>query len=211
MPWWSRILLLSLIVLSIAVILRPSAILDIAQSVSNKKCSNATNRESPTVRSAEDLQLYGRLANDMTWYHDHIRQTWDKLYGSTEAGATEPSDRNLIALGLSFCNHLQTHHKIEEMYWFPKLGEKMEGFRPGHFASEQHKEMHKGLDILRAHLNQRWAGLATLERHEVRSILDSFGGVLWQHMAEEVQELSPENPAQHWSREEMIHLVNILV
>ncbi|GAB7344119.1 hypothetical protein MBLNU457_2019t1 [Dothideomycetes sp. NU457] len=171
---------------------------------------SATNRESPTATSAEDLKVYGRLAEDMTWYHTHIRTTWDKLYRGTEADAIEPSDRNLVALGLSFCNQLQTHHDIEEMYWFPKLGEKMEGFRPGHFASEQHKEMHRGLDVLRAHLNECWSGLRTLERREVRSILDSFGGVLWKHMAEEVQQLSAENMAKYWTREEMNHLVIIL-
>ena len=210
MPWWYRLSLLSLIVLSIAVLLRTSAILEIAESVSSENGSNATNGESPTVRSAEDLEFYGRLAVDMTWYHTHIKKTWDKLYRGTEPGATEPTDRNLVGLGLSFCNQLQTHHDIEEMYWFPKLGEKMEEFRPGHFASEQHKEIHTGLDVLRSHLNECWSGLRTLDRRVVRSILDSFGGVLWQHMTEEVQELGAENMAKYWTREEMSHLLNTL-
>ena len=201
-------MIFSLVILSVALLLRPLSIFDKSESVSGENPSNATNeKSSPTVISAEDVKIYDRLAEEMIFYHTMLRSTWDKLYRGTEPGATEPPPATLIGLGLHFCAHLQTHHDIEEAYWFPRLGEKMEGFRPGHFASEQHKEMHKGLEILRPHLEECRRGQRVLDRGQVRQILDSFGGVLWQHMDDEVSELRAENMIKYWSRDEMHHLL----
>jgi len=83
--------------------------------------------------------------------------------------------------------------------WFPALGKKMEGFRPGHFAQEQHKEMHIGLDVMADYLQGCQAGSRDLVRSELRSIMDSFGGVLWNHLDEEVRELGADNMSKFWS------------
>lgn len=87
--------------------------------------------------------------------------------------------------------------------WFPVLGRKMEGFPPGHFAQEQHKEMHKGLDVLSAYLKESRSGSRSLVRREVREIMDSFGGLLWNHLDEEVEELGAANMRKIWSEREM--------
>lgn len=207
MQWYSRIVFVSMTVMVIALLFRQHTTFDTTGKVQVKNATEAPNSNSTKALSAQDLRIYGRLAAEMTFYHDLLRTSWDKLYHGTEVGATEPSASALVAAGLHFCTHLKTHHDIEEAYWFPELGTKMEGFRPGHFASEQHKEMHRGLDVLRPYLEECRRGQRNLDRHEVHDILDSFGVVLWQHMDDEVRELSAENMVRYWSREEMDRLL----
>ncbi|KAJ9622492.1 hypothetical protein H2203_006717 [Taxawa tesnikishii (nom. ined.)] len=127
--------------------------------------------------NAADFRIFNRLAVQMNYYHDILRSSWNELIAG--------------------------HHDIEEAMWFPHLGRKMEGFRPGHFAQMQHKEMHKGLDVMTEYLNSCRAGERDLVRRELRDIMDSFGSVLWNHLDEEVKELGAENMSKYWTKAEM--------
>lgn len=153
--------------------------------------------------NAADFRIFNRLAVQMNYYHDILRSSWNELIAGTAPGAKSPSASQLIRLGLHFCQHLKGHHDIEEAMWFPHLGRKMEGFRPGHFAQMQHKEMHKGLDVMTEYLNSCRAGERDLVRRELRDIMDSFGSVLWNHLDEEVKELGAENMSKYWTKAEM--------
>ena len=157
----------------------------------------------PSNMSSGEFRVFNRLAVQMDFYHNLLRSSWDELYKGTAPNTKSPSASRLIDLGLHFCQHLKGHHDIEETMWFPVLGRKIEGFRPGHFATEQHKEMHKGLDVLTPYLQACKMGRQDFRRDEVRSIMDSFGGILWTHLDEEVRELGAENMQKHWTKEEM--------
>lgn len=149
-----------------------------------------------------DFATFNRLAEEMTYYHSRLRQSWDALYTASEASSKVPPSR-LINIGLHFCSHLQGHHDIEETYWFPVLARKMPGFDGDGFAKVQHREMHKGLDALRPYLMACQRGTEDLRRTEVRRLLDSFGGILWKHMDEEVVALGAENMSKYWTRDDM--------
>jgi len=156
--------------------------------------------------SAAQTLIFNRLADQMDYYHSILRNTWNELNAATALTAPSYSPAQLIRLGLHFCDHLKGHHDIEEKYWFPVLGKKMEGFQPGHFAREQHKEIHVGLDVLAGYLKDCKSGTTDLDRAEVRRIMDSFGGVLWNHLDEEVRELGAENMKKYWTEAEMTNM-----
>ena len=67
----------------------------------------------------------------------------------------------------------------------------------------QHKEIHKGLDKLEEYLGQCRSGEKELRLDEMKTVMDTFGTVLWQHLDEEVHELRAENMRKYWTPEEM--------
>jgi hemerythrin-like domain-containing protein len=95
------------------------------------------------------------------------------------------------------------HHRYEEAYFFPHLAKNMPSFRPGAFAYTQHAAIHEGIDRFEAHMRALRSGERELRREEVKEIMDSFGGVLWQHLDEEVKELGADNMVLFWTPEEM--------
>ena len=70
----------------------------------------------------------------------------------------------------------------------------------------QHKEIHKGMDMLEAYLDDCKSGRRDLRMAEMKEVLDSFGTVLWSHLQDEVDELSPDKMRQYWSIEEVKRL-----
>lgn len=161
--------------------------------------------KSASTMKPHDFATFNRLAEEMTFYHTRLRHTWDALYTASSSSSQVPPSR-LINLGLQFCSHLKGHHDIEEAYWFPVLARKMPGFDGDGFAKLQHIEMHKGLDALQPYLVACQRGREDLRRTEVRRLLDSFGGVLWTHMAEEVTALEADTMSKYWTLEEMRQL-----
>lgn len=160
-----------------------------------------------TLTPAE-RRVYNRLADQMSYYHGMLRQSWDLVYDGTapasgRAAKKQPSSRELIAAGLHFCEHLQLHHDIEEAHWFPVLARRMPGFDHKGFAKEQHRQMHRGLDRLRPYLEECRRGARDLRRDEVRDIMDGFKDVLWTHLDAEVEELGADNMQKYWSLDEM--------
>ena len=67
----------------------------------------------------------------------------------------------------------------------------------------QHKEIHKGLDVLQDYLEKCRSGEEELRLPELKRILDLFGTVLWQHLDDEVKQLGAENMRQYWTLDEM--------
>ena len=150
-----------------------------------------------------EFSVYNRLAVKMDYFHDILRSTWNEVYaGATSASKDVPASR-LIGLGLHFCDHLKGHHDIEETLWYPILANRMEGFGPGHFAREQHKEINSGLTALRTYFKDCQTGKRDFQRHEVQELMDSLGKVLWHHLDEEVKELGAENMKKYWTADEM--------
>ena len=163
--------------------------------------------QNTTPLSPYDFEFYNRLAEEMEYYHSMLRSSWNTVYNGTAPGSKKPSPSQLISSGIHFCRHLEGHHNIEETIWHPVLGKKMHAWRPGGFATQQHKEMHAGLDIMLPYLEACRKGEKELRREELRRIMDGFGALLWRHLDEEVQELGAENMRRFWSKEEVPFLV----
>lgn len=113
------------------------------------------------------------------------------------------SIRQFLSTGLEFCSHLEGHHSIEETYVFPMLSRKMPEFQKQEHLLEQHKEIHKGLDMLQEYLKNYRGGERELRLEELKEIMDGFGKVLWTHLDDEVRTLGAENMRKYWSVREM--------
>ena len=102
-----------------------------------------------------------------------------------------------------FCSILTLHHNIEEQSFFPMLASRMTVFQHNEIMRSQHREIHAGLDKLETYVAECRAGKRELRLSEMRQIMDSFGGVLWRHLDEEVENLGAENMRKYWALNEM--------
>ena len=67
----------------------------------------------------------------------------------------------------------------------------------------QHKQIHAGLDRFEEYLAQCKRGETDFRMEELKSLMDTFGDVLWTHLDDEVKELGAENMRKYWSVAEM--------
>lgn len=108
-----------------------------------------------------------------------------------------------MTLGLEFCRQLESHHSIEDLHVFPILSRKMPDFQKEEHLPQQHKEIHLGLDQIRAYLNSCTSGESELNLTQMKEIMDGFSKVLWTHLDEEVRALGAENMRKHWTIQEI--------
>ncbi|KAK0486009.1 hypothetical protein IW261DRAFT_1453251 [Armillaria novae-zelandiae] len=108
-----------------------------------------------------------------------------------------------------FERHLTMHHTIEERYIFPVLAQRMPEFSDtaddGHIKS--HQSIHDGLEDL-SNLNQ-----VPYSPTGMKTCLDSFRGVLFSHLDQEVTQIfmikikcwiyGGENMKKYWKLEEL--------
>lgn len=100
--------------------------------------------------------------------------------------------------------YLETHHGIEESYFFPLLAKKMPEFRPGkgNGAAEllqQHKQIHAGMDVFEEYLRKCRSGETELELSVMKEKMDLWGDVLLKHLDQEVKTLGAENMRRYWT------------
>lgn len=95
------------------------------------------------------------------------------------------------------------HHGIEEAHIFPVLAKKMPAFRKELELLTQHKQIHQGLEKFEAYLEECKNGERELRLEEMKTLMDTFGAVLWAHLDDEVKELSAENMRKYWTIQEM--------
>lgn len=161
--------------------------------------------------SAHEFKQYNRLADHMDMFHEHFRQTWTTLHNAASTGR-RPAGMSLkqyLDEGLAFLRHLTAHHDIEESYVFPVLARKMPEFHPGGRGKkaaqllQQHKEIHKGMDEMEAYLRRCRNGEVELEMAVMKTKMDSWGEVLWKHLAQEVQTLGAENVRKYFTLDEV--------
>lgn len=183
-------------------------------------------KELPKLSAAE-FRVYNRMAEHMDMFvrrpdhpslpghqlthftqHNNFRQTWHLLYNACTSGKKPQGMtlRALLQVGDDFAHHLTVHHTIEERHIFPVLAKKMPAFRKELELLTQHKQIHDGLEKFEAYIAQCRSGERELRFGELREVMDTFGGVLWEHLDAEVHELRAENMRKFWSQEEMRRL-----
>lgn len=168
-------------------------------------------KEAPKLAplSPQDFKVYNKHAEHMNMFHNHFRHTWKMMEEActTNRRAQGQSIRGFINAGLQFCSQIEMHHGIEESYIFPMLAKKMPEFSRQDELVAQHKVIHKGLDQLQDYLEKCKSGEKELRMSELKVIMDSFGGVLWQHLDQEVETLGAENMRKYWTKEEIQRMV----
>ncbi|GJC80752.1 hypothetical protein ColLi_03590 [Colletotrichum liriopes] len=161
--------------------------------------------ELPPLTPAE-FKVYNQMAEKMEYFHNHFRRQWTLLHDAATTGR-RPQNMTLkqfLDTGLQFAQHLTAHHGIEETYVFPMLARKMPEFRGGRAELlRQHKEIHKGLDGFEEYLHRCRSRETELELSVLKEKMDSWGGVLWTHLDQEVVTLGAENMRRYWTMEEV--------
>lgn len=174
-----------------------------------------------------EFKLYNRLAEKMEAFvsiderpahftshllilltkHGHFKRIWQFLEDVCEAenlpGGVHLDD--VINQGLSFCSSLEMHHNIEEAYLFPLLARRMPDFRDGNEGPllEQHRVIHKGLGDLKDYFLFCRSSRSDFDYKLTKSKMDSWGGVLKEHLDAEVRSLGAENMRKYWTLDEV--------
>ncbi|KAF9877386.1 hypothetical protein CkaCkLH20_05086 [Colletotrichum karsti] len=161
--------------------------------------------ELPPLSPAE-FRVYNQMAEKMDYFHNHFRAQWTILHDAATSGH-RPRNMTLkqfIDTGLQFAQHLTAHHGIEERFVFPMLARKMPEFRGGRAELlQQHRQIHKGMDQFEDYLRRCRSRETELELAVLREKMDSWGGVLWTHLDQEVKTLGAENMRRYWTMEEV--------
>ena len=82
----------------------------------------------------------------------------------------------------------------------------MPAFRKELELLTQHKQIHVGLEKLEEYLQDVKASTRELRLDELKTILDSFGPVLFAHLDAEVKELAPDNLRKYYTVDEVKRL-----
>ncbi|KAG5986241.1 hypothetical protein E4U43_005600, partial [Claviceps pusilla] len=116
-----------------------------------------------------------------------------------------------LATAISLAEHLTAHHSIEEVPIFPLLATRMPEFDPDPQRGRlvrQHAVIHEGLVRFEDCVRRCHGGELELEMGILRQKMDPGGGVLWEHLDEEVRLLllGGKRMRAVWSKQEMMVL-----
>ena len=161
-----------------------------------------------------------------TQKHNYFRQIWNRLYQAAQTKTLPPhlTQGQYIQEGLFFIDMLCSHHAVEERSLFPLLGQKMPEFRlPNHpngtrqdvaedadeatrragILIRHHHQIHKGMEEFQMYLRTCSKSPETLDWERLHRQMDTWGGVLWEHLHLEVETLRAENMRKYWAVEEL--------
>ena len=79
----------------------------------------------------------------------------------------------------------------------------MPAFRQELELLSQHKVIHAGMEKMDDYLKACKLGESDFQMGQLKEIMDSWGPTLWEHLDDEVAELSPENMRKYWSADEL--------
>ena len=179
--------------------------LSLLKMFENASATKTTPTASTAKLSVSERQAYGRIGEAMSFYHNHFKSTWNSLYNACENNRRPvgTSIKHFLETASQFVHHLEIHHSIEEQHIFPILAQRMPPFKEEMELLSQHKEIHAGMEKLEAYIDDCKNSRRDLRLDQMKNIMDSFGTILWTHLNEEVENLSPENMQKYWTIEEV--------
>ncbi|KAI0093066.1 hypothetical protein BDY19DRAFT_406229 [Irpex rosettiformis] len=141
----------------------------------------------------------------MKRFHDWFKLEFDTVYELADGSYTQRgmSTKMYLASAQQLRRHLTMHHTIEEQHIFPVLAQRMPSFREDEAHIKSHHGIHEGLDKLGILLEKYVADPTTYSPAEIRTCLDSWREVLFNHLDEEVEDLSATNMKKYWKLEEL--------
>ncbi|KAK0504559.1 hemerythrin HHE cation binding domain-containing protein [Armillaria luteobubalina] len=150
---------------------------------------------------------WNTLSNKMSNFHEWFKAEFNTLYDLADGSFTKRGLSLSLYLDSArqFERHLTMHHTIEERYIFPILAQRMPEFSDtaddGHVKS--HQGIHHGLEEL-SNLVTKWKEEpSSYSPTGMKTCLDSFKGVLFSHLDQEVLDLRGENMKKYWKLEEL--------
>ncbi|KLT39272.1 hypothetical protein CC85DRAFT_251433 [Cutaneotrichosporon oleaginosum] len=149
--------------------------------------------------SSWDFRKWNKLADGMAQFHAKFEWEFNHVYDLAEGGwkAKGMSFARFIREAEQVSHHLDLHHRIEEAYIFPMLAKKLPQFKAGGKGSDAHVAMHRaihdGLERYDAVLAKAKRDPDGFDGAELRAVMDSFRGVLFHHLDEEVKDLGAES------------------
>ncbi|CAE6424742.1 hypothetical protein RSOLAG1IB_03958 [Rhizoctonia solani AG-1 IB] len=150
---------------------------------------------------------WNRLADRMAYFHAALASKFDNIYAFSDGSFAKIMPLSTyLRMVMEFHDHLDTHHGIEEAYVFPVLAQKMPGFANNERHKNSHKVIHAGLDKLKDQVTGWKADPTTFSPTALRSCLDEFRTPLFNHLSEEVRDLSGENLKKYYTLEEVDRL-----
>ncbi|KAL6825953.1 hypothetical protein J3E69DRAFT_335431 [Trichoderma sp. SZMC 28015] len=166
----------------------------------------STAKEELPPLTDHEFKNYNRLAERMELFHNNFRRSWNILWQACTTGRRPQgmSIKQLLNIGTEFAEHLTIHHSIEETYFFPRLAQKMPEFNPKNGdLVKQHAQIHEGLEGFEKYLNEVKSGERDFELSVLKEKMESWGGVLWAHLDDEVRSLGAENMRKFWTLQEI--------
>lgn len=155
------------------------------------------------------LPLISMPITNLTKKHNYFRQQWNLLYtaASTSRRPQNLTLKQFLSEAISFANHLNAHHGIEEAHIFPLLATRMPEFdaKRGKLV-KQHGQIHKGLEEFEEYVKKCHGGKEDFEMAVLKEKMEGWGGVLWEHLDEEVRMLGAERMRVVWSKQEMMRM-----
>ncbi|KAI1843556.1 hypothetical protein JX265_007340 [Neoarthrinium moseri] len=134
----------------------------------------------------EKQNVCNEAATEMALAHNVLIRGLNSIYH--QAPYVNPEDvQDFLGYAKNFVNVLTVHHDSEEDSFFPEC-ERMAG-QAGIMQNnvDQHQGFHDGLIRLQEYLTRALAGEEPYDGHRIVQLIDDFGNVLAQHLAEEVQ------------------------
>jgi hemerythrin-like domain-containing protein len=128
-------------------------------------------------------------ANEMALVHNVLLRTLNSIYLQAP-NVKSPSDvSDFLTFMHSWSLFLHMHHETEEVVCFPLLEKYIE--KPGFLEKnvEQHHGFGPGVGEYDDYVKACQEGRESFDGEKVRRILDGFGGILTQHLTEEIDTL----------------------
>ncbi|KAH7156177.1 hemerythrin HHE cation binding domain-containing protein [Dactylonectria macrodidyma] len=144
------------------------------------------------LKEGEKPQGAKTAAFEMTIVHNLLLRALNSIYlqcVNVGKSGTPQEVNDFVNYASCWYTTLSHHHHIEESMIFPEI-ERLAGV-PGLMAQNvaQHEAFHDGLEAYKKYLDAVQAGDDKYDGDKLKGIIDSFAGVLHQHLTEEIDTL----------------------
>ena len=132
--------------------------------------------------------MYDRVASSMAVAHCMIIRGLNSVY--LQAPHIQSKDEAaFVQYAMRWCWEIEVHHDGEENGFFPAV-EELTGEKGVMNANiEQHAAFHDGVSVLHTYLQSVADGKEKYDGNRITGLIDSFGEILTQHLADEIPSL----------------------
>lgn len=127
------------------------------------------------------------VAREMAFAHNGLIRTLNSIYQQCVHVSTPADVADMLKYAQFWCQWIHEHHQAEEDLLFPRIEEVTGNKGLMEQNVSQHHAFEPGFKQLEAWLNA--CTVETYDAKKLRDLIDSFGGILAQHLLEEIQTL----------------------
>ncbi|KII95761.1 hypothetical protein PLICRDRAFT_34703 [Plicaturopsis crispa FD-325 SS-3] len=130
--------------------------------------------------------------------HDAFKAGFDSILSHLDKPPLDDLP-NFLGYCQSWAEAIAEHHDSEEVVFFPVLSAKLDMSS----EIEQHRVLHVSLDAFLAYIASVKKDLASFDAAKLRSLMNDLRGPLYEHLDDEVADLSPEKLKDKFSAAEL--------